>query len=155
MSGDKSKQNLADQSTVDSVTRFLAKVAATPIVKSAKGRGRLLFAMDATASRERTWDLACHLQADLFHATDCLGGLEVLLVYFRGYRECKSSPWVSTSEALVRRMERVRCVGGRTQIRRVLRHTLQATQQKKVNALVFVGDCFEEQIDDVCNVAGE
>ena len=155
MSGDKSKQNIADQSTADSVSMFLAKVAATPIVKSAKGRGRLLFAMDATASRERTWDQACHLQAELFHASDGLGGLEVQLLYFRGYRECKSSPWVSTSEDLVRRMERVRCVGGRTQIRRVLRHTIKENQNKKVNALVFVGDCFEEQIDDVCDVAGE
>ena len=155
MSGDRTKQNLPSQATSDDVSSFLAKVAATPVEHSAGGRGRMLFAMDATASRERSWDQACHLQAEMFHATDGLGGLEVQLVFFRGYGECKSSPWVSTSDDLVRRMTGVRCLGGRTQIRKVLRHTIRETDEKKVNALVYVGDCFEEDIDQVCDVAGE
>ena len=87
----------AEPGKADQVSAFLAKVAATPAVKSASGRGRLLFAMDATASREPSWDQACHLQAEMFQATDGLGGLEVQLVFFRGFGECKSSPWVSTS----------------------------------------------------------
>jgi hypothetical protein len=155
MSRDRTKQNLPSQAKSDDVSSFLAKVAATPVVRSAGGRGRLLFAMDATASREPSWDQACHLQAEMFHATDGLGGLEVQLVFFRGYGECKSSPWVSTSDDLVRRMTRVRCLGGRTQIRKVLRHTIRETDEKKVNALVYVGDCFEEDIDQVCDIAGE
>ncbi|MEE2722009.1 MAG: VWA domain-containing protein, partial [Pseudomonadota bacterium] len=155
MSGDRTKQNLPSQAASDDVSSFLAKVAATPVVHSAGGRGRLLFALDATASRERSWDQACHLQAEMFHATDALGGLEVQLVFFRGYGECKSSPWVSTSDDLVRRMTKVRCLGGRTQIRKVLRHTMRETDEKKVNALVYVGDCFEEDIDQVCDLAGE
>ena len=108
MSGDKTKSNLPSQANADQVSAFLAKVAATPAVKSASGRGRLLFAMDATASREPSWDQACHLQAEMFQATDGLGGLEVQLVFFRGFGECKSSPWVSTSGELVRRMTKVR-----------------------------------------------
>ena len=155
MSGDRTKQNPPSQAASDDVSSFLAKVAATPVVHSAGGRGRLLFALDATASRERSWDQACHLQAEMFHATDGLGGLEVQLVFFRGYGECKSSPWVSTSDDLVRRMTKVRCLGGRTQIRKVLRHTMRETDEKKVNALVYVGDCFEEDIDQVCDIAGE
>ena len=155
MSGDRTKHTLPSQAASDDVSSFLAKVAATPVVRSAGGRGRLLFAMDATASREPSWDQACHLQAEMFHATDGLGGLEVQLVFFRGYGECKSSPWVSTSDDLVRRMTKVRCLGGRTQIRKVLRHTMRETDEKKVNALVYVGDCFEEDIDQVCDVAGE
>jgi len=155
MSGDRTKQNLPSEATSDDISSFLAKVAATPVVRSANGRGRLLFAMDATASREPSWDQACHLQAEMFHATDGLGGLEVQLVFFRGYGECKSSPWVSTSADLVRRMTKVRCLGGRTQIRKVLRHTIRETDAKKVNALVYVGDCFEEDIDQVCDVAGK
>ena len=155
MSGDKTKSNLPSQSNDDQVSAFLAKVAATPAVKSASGRGRLLFAMDATASREPSWDQACHLQAEMFHATNGLGGLEVQLVFFRGFGECKSSPWVSTSDELVRRMTKVRCLGGRTQIKKMLRHTIRETESRRVNALVFVGDSFEEEIDDVCDVAGE
>ena len=155
MSGDKDEKSLPTQQNADQVSDFLARVAATPSVKSAGGRGRLLFAMDATASREPSWDQACHLQAEMFHATDGLGGLEVQLVFYRGFGECKSSPWVSTSGELVRRMTKVRCLGGRTQLRKILRHAMRETDVKRVNALVFVGDCFEEDIDAVCDLAGE
>jgi hypothetical protein len=155
MSGDKDEKSLPTQQNADQVSDFLARVAATPAVKSAGGRGRLLFAMDATASREPSWDQACHLQAEMFHATDGLGGLEVQLVFFRGFGECKSSPWVWTSDELVRRMTKVRCLGGRTQLRKILRHAIRETDVKRVNALVFVGDCFEEDIDAVCDLAGE
>lgn len=152
---EKNKSGLPTQSNADQVSDFLAKVAATPSVRSASGRGRLIFAMDATASRAPTWDRACDLQAEMFHATDGLGGLEVQLVFYRGYGECKSSPWVTASDELVRRMVKVRCLGGRTQLRKVLRHAAKETDRRRVNALVFVGDCFEEDIDEVCDVAGE
>ena len=155
MPGDRENDRLPTKSNASQVSDFLAKVAATPTVRSASGRGRLIFAMDATASREPTWDRACHLQAEMFQATDGLGGLEVQLVFYRGFGECKASPWVTSADELVRRMVKVRCLGGRTQLRRVLSHAIQATGKKRVNALVFVGDCFEEDIDEVCHAAGE
>lgn len=155
MPGDREKDRLPAQPNANQVSEFLARVAATPNVKSASGRGRLMFAMDATASREPSWDRACHLQAEMFQATDGLGGLEVQLVFYRGFGECKSSPWVSTSADLVARMVKVRCLGGRTQLGKVLRHAIRATDDKRVNALVFVGDCFEEEVDAVCDIAGE
>ena len=37
------------------------------------GGGRLIFALDATASREPTWDLH-HLQAEMFQTAAALGG---------------------------------------------------------------------------------
>ncbi len=141
-------------SSDDGIADFLAKVAATPTARSAGRRGRLIFAMDATASREPSWDRACHLQAEMFTATDGLGGLEVQLVFFRGFRECKASPWVESSGELVRRMTAVRCRGGQTQIEKVLRHALKETGRKKVNALVYVGDCMEEEVDRLCHQAG-
>ena len=137
------------------VDAFLEKVRATPTTRPTGERGRLVFAMDATASREPTWDRACHLQAEMFEATAALGGLDVQLVFYRGYRECKASPWVSDARALMERMTRVRCLGGHTQIKRVLVHAKSKTREKRVNALVFVGDCFEENVDDVCHEAGE
>ncbi len=155
MSGDKMKINLPNSANTDQVSSFLAKVAATPKVHSGRGRGRLLFAMDATASRESSWDQACHVQAEMFNAAGSLGGLDVQLVFFRGFGECKSSPWLSSSVELVRRMTGVRCLGGRTQIKKILLHTIRENKAKRVNALVFVGDSFEEGIDEVCDVAGE
>jgi hypothetical protein len=111
--------------------------------------------MDATASREPTWDRACHIQGEMFSATDGLGGLEVQLVFYRGFGECKASPWVDNPQALVRRMTAVRCLGGQTQIGRVMRHALSESRRRRVNALVFVGDCMEEDVDRLGKVAGE
>ena len=137
------------------VDAFLRRLRATPAPATGARRGRLIFAMDATASREPSWDRACHLQAEMFDTTAALGGLDVQLVFYRGFRECKASAWVSDSRALSARMTAVRCLGGQTQIGRVLRHALNETDKEKVDAAVFVGDCFEEDVDRVCAVAGE
>jgi hypothetical protein len=136
------------------VDKFLRQVAAVP-PRAPGTRGRLLFAMDATASREPSWDRACQIQGEMFSATDALGGLEVQLVFYRGFGECKASPWVADSAALVQRMTAVRCLGGHTQIGRVLSHAIKETRKKRVNAVVFVGDAMEEPVDDLAQAAGE
>jgi len=144
-------QQRSSQADVDA---FLKQVAAIP--RTATGaRGRLMFAMDATASREPTWDRACQIQGEMFQATAALGGLDIQLVYYRGFRECQASPWVGNSQDLLRRMTAVSCMAGQTQIGRVLAHCIKQTRTKKVNALVFVGDCMEEDIDKLCHHAGE
>ena len=119
------------------------------------GRGRLIFAMDATMSRQPTWDLALELQGDMFEAVKQVGGLDVQLVYFRGFRECQASKWVSDPAALARLMRKVHCEGGHTQIRKVLSHARQENETAKVNALIYVGDCMEEDVDQLSKLAGE
>jgi hypothetical protein len=37
----------------------------------------------------------------------------------------------------------------------VLRHAINETRQKKADALVFVGDCMEENTDELCQIAAE
>jgi len=144
------------KSTSDTdVAAFLDKVAATPARTKPGERGRLIFAMDATASREPTWDQACHIQAEMFAETAALGGLEVQLVYYRGFRECRASRWAGDAKALLRLMTGVTCLGGRTQIERILGHAIKETKKQTVNAVVFVGDAIEEDIDLVCDKAGE
>lgn len=135
------------------VDAFLRKLASMPAVKPA-GRGRLIFALDATASREPTWDRACHIQGQMFEVAADLGGLEVQLVYYRGFGECRASPWVGDARQLARRMTGVACLAGHTQIIKVLRHAIAETDRRKVSALVFVGDCMEESIDTLCHEAG-
>ena len=135
------------------VDAFLTRVKSmTPAVS---GRGRLIFAMDATMSRQPTWDLALKLQADMFRAVKEVGGLDVQLVYFRGLSETRASPWVGDPEALARLMARVACEGGFTQMRKVLTHARRESKKAKVNAVVYVGDCIEEDIDELCGRAGE
>jgi hypothetical protein len=118
-------------------------------------RGRLVFALDATMSRQPTWDLACRLQGEMFAAAATIGGLAVQLVYFRGFNECRSSQWVSDPQALTDLMVRISCRGGRTQIARVLGHARSEAERTPLKALIYVGDAMEEGIDELCSLAGE
>ncbi len=142
----------SDKAAIDA---FVDQVRRAPVVKPAGARGRLIFAMDATASREPTWDRACQLQGEMFAETAALGGLEIQLCYYRGYGEFEASPWLSSSNDLLQRMTGVSCRGGYTQIEKVLRQAIAQTRQQKVQALVFVGDCMEEDVDRLCHLAGQ
>lgn len=137
------------------VEAFLRKVAAMPAARPASGRGKLIFAMDATASREPSWDRACKIQGEMFEATAALGGLDLQLVFYRGFNECKASKWLSSAAALHDAMRAVFCLGGETQIARVLRHALKAADTQKIGALVFVGDAMEEKLDELCGLAAQ
>ena len=48
----------SNKSKQQEIKSFLAQVAKAPLVTKGKSNGRLLFAMDATASREAMWDIA-------------------------------------------------------------------------------------------------
>jgi hypothetical protein len=125
-----------------------------PAVEAGK-RGRLIFSLDATMSRQPTWDTACRLQGEMFREAGAIGGLDVQLVYFRGLNECRASRWVSDGAGLGDLMGRIACVGGHTQIRKVLQHARAECEKSKVQALVYVGDAMEEAIDDLAAAAGE
>jgi hypothetical protein len=122
---------------------------------SSNMRGRLIFALDATASRQPTWDTACTLQAEMFREAGATGGLDMQLVYYRGLSECRSSRWFSDPEQLGRVMTKIMCESGHTQIEKVLIHAKKETTLLKVSALVFVGDAMEENPDDLAHQAGE
>ncbi len=139
----------------DPVESFLREVARTPPPAPGGGRGRLIFALDATASREPSWDRACQVQGQMFLETAALGGLDVQLVYYRGFDECRASRWVDSPGDLVRLMTGVFCLAGQTKLRRVLQHAVRENERKRVAALVFVGDCFEESLDEVGQLAGQ
>lgn len=152
--GEKEKP-MTRRSSGAEVDSFLRKVASMPAVRPAGRRGRLIFAMDATASRQPTWDRAAHIQAEMFEETARLGGLEIQLCHFRGFREFECSPWTSDAAALQRRMTAVTCQAGHTQIERVLAHAVRETRAQPVQALVYVGDSMEEDLDALLRPAGE
>src|ERR1700760_2273064 len=94
-SGDVSASNEAAQSrslpesnpsTSEDIAAFVARARAmSPHAQG--GRGRLIFALDATLSRQPTWDMACALQADMFREAASLGSLDIRLVFYRGFNE--------------------------------------------------------------------
>ena len=155
MTGDRNR--LPDKPAAGSeLDSFLRQLAATPAVRPAAGeRGRLIFAMDATASRQPTWYGACHIQAEMFKETAALGGLDVQLLFYRGFNEFEASAWFGSAGDLLRQMAAVTCLGGKTQIGKVLQHAIAETKTRKVNAVVFVGDCVEEDVDRLCHQAGD
>jgi len=144
------------------VTAFLAKVKQTPQVPAAfqaaqanNPKGRLIFAMDATASRQPSWDHACHYQAEMFNASQKHGGLWVQICYYRGYEEFEASPWLNNSKALLNTMSVVSCLGGFTQIHKVLQNAIDENKKKRVSAVVFIGDAVEEDPKQLLHIAGQ
>ena len=154
-STDKAQVPAEAQSSDGDISAFVQQMRQMAPITDTGTRGRLIFAMDATMSRQPTWDMAMGLQADMFHQVAEIGGLDVQLVFFRGFGECRSSKWVSNPDALARLMTQVQCRGGHTQIGRVLRHARGEMEREKVSAMVYVGDCMEENVDDLCVIAGE
>lgn len=140
----------AQNSAIDA---FLEK--ARSVTDSRASRGRLIFALDATMSRQPTWDLAQSIQGEMFRTTAAQGGLDVQLVYFRGFGECRASRFVSGGEGLGALMAKISCRGGKTQIGRVLSHALDETRAQRVGALIYIGDAMEENPDALASTAGE
>ena len=151
----KSGQNLIFPSEISEsvgVDDFLTR--ATMIVPNQQ-LGRIIFALDATASRQAGWDTACQLQGEMFSCANAYGALEIQLLFYRGFGECRAGNWTCDTEILKQQMNRVTCQGGTTQIERVLHHASQETARRPVNALIFIGDCLEEETDQVCAAAGK
>lgn len=139
----------------DDVEAFLARARQVPAPAVPGGRGRLVLAMDATLSRQHSWDQALSIQADMFSEAGRLNGIDVQLVFFRGHGECRASKWSHDTQSLARLMSGIRCLGGQTQILRVLKHLRSEAKAGKVNACVYIGDAMEEPIDQLAAVAGE
>jgi hypothetical protein len=139
------------KSELDSFLEEVKQLAST----GSGTRGRLIFALDATMSRQPTWDTACKLQADMFREAAGAGGLDMQLVYYRSLDECKASTWISDPGRLGKIMSGIMCRSGETQIEKVLAHAAKETTLLPVSALVFVGDAFEEEEDIVIPKAAE
>ena len=134
------------------VEAFLSKIAT---MSRTTGDARLIFSLDATASRQSTWDVASHLQTEMFMSAQSLGGLHVQLCYFRGFAEFYSSSWQSNADELLRVMSGIYCQAGATQLERVLRHGLDENNRNKIKCIVYIGDAMEENIDILAQLAGK
>ena len=145
--------SLTPRSTSAEIAAFLSEARRVPV--PGVSRGRLIFALDATMSRQPTWDMALSLQGRMFEAAAEVGGLDVQLVYFRGQGECRSSRFVSQGEGLADLMRGISVRGGITQWRRTLAHARDEARAAKVGALVCVGDAMEEDDEELLGLAGE
>ena len=62
-------------------------------------RGRLIFGVDCTASREHSWEMARQIQTEMFEEAGKAGGLDMQLAIYRG-SEFETSDWVSDGRKL-------------------------------------------------------
>jgi len=122
-----------------SVDEFLASKGVTT--------GRIAFVLDATASRQPTWDMSQGLMGDMIREA---GQLEMKLIFFRGGNEgpkqCKTSDWISDPTRFARLMGKVECLSGYTQIARAL---AQAKREENVGAIILIGDQAEPVEDNL------
>ena len=143
----------AEQTNSAQISAFVQR--ARNLRRYSAGRARLVFAIDATASRQPTWDLACELQADMFQAVDNLASLSIQLAYYRGLGEVRLGDWSGDTALLARNMSRVHCAAGRTQIARLLRAALRQQASVRARAMVFIGDAVEEPTAALEELAGQ
>ena len=134
------------------VRAFLTKVAT---MRKSGGEARLIFSVDATASRQSTWDVASQLQTEMFFSTQTLSRLNVQLCYFRGFGEFFSSNWQGNPEEIARIMSGIHCEAGITQLERLLRHAIKENEKQKIKCVVYIGDAMEENIDVLAQLAGQ
>jgi hypothetical protein len=143
----------ARRSSPQEIAQFLQK--SSSITNFVQQQPRLLFAVDATASRQPTWDQARQLQQAMFQTSGVAATLAVQLCYYRGFAEFSTSRWLTESAQLAQLMGRVQCEGGHTQIARLLRHAQAEHRKASVRAVVFIGDAVEESPDSLCDLAGQ
>jgi hypothetical protein len=143
-----------DAGPTNNLDAFLAEIG-KPTIGPQPTHGRLIFALDATASRQPTWDTACKLQGDMFREVATIGQLNMQLVYYRGLGECRASRWMSNSGQLAKTMSQIICAAGETQIGKVLTHAQKETKLLHVNTLVFISDAMEENPDTLAHKADE
>ncbi len=150
-----SAQNPSPVEARSPIDAFLDRARKSPVSAPQGGRGRLVFALDATMSRQPTWDLAQSLQGKMFETAANCGGLDVQFVYFRGFGECRASRFVQGGAGLAALMSKIDVRGGHTQIGKVLKHIAAENAEARVGAFVYVGDAMEERPDDLAALAGE
>ncbi|MBO6552323.1 MAG: VWA domain-containing protein [Roseitalea sp.] len=129
--------------------------AARAVKPGEGGAGRIVLALDATMSRQPTWDMASAIQAEMFESVASSTALTMQLVYFRGFGECRASRWAQNGRELGTMMTRIDCRAGRTQIGKVLKHALKEHGKSPISALIYIGDAMEEDADALGHVAGQ
>jgi hypothetical protein len=125
-------------------------VGAQPVagVPASKPAARLVFAVDATASRSAAWETAKGLTDTLIEALP--GQLEVSLAVHGGGRVHTFTEFTAHARKLRKIAAGIRCEVGGTRLLDILGHVLEC---EGVRVVVYIGDTFEECPDDARRLA--
>jgi hypothetical protein len=122
----------------------------TQLKKAAErpGRNRLVFAIDATASREGAWKVATEITSTRFESVP--DKIEVSLAYHGGGHIKELSPFSTNAKTFLDKLQQIRCIGGRTAFNDILDRVVHLPG---VACCVYIGDCFEEREADALALA--
>ena len=110
-------------------------------------RARLVFAVDATASRSAAWEAAKQLTDILFEAIP--GKLDVALAVHGGGRVHTFTAFTDDAGRLRDMAMGIRCRSGDTRLIDILARAVR----EKPKVVVYIGDCFEESQREAVSVA--
>jgi len=124
-----------------------------------KQKTNIIFAVDATASREHFWSETIKIQDKMFSTAQKAGAnLHAQLVSYSGETfdgEIHRTPWHNDAHALSDHLRSVRCAPSQTQIEKVFRHALNECCKRDVHALILVGDSYEENVPTLVRLASQ
>ena len=133
----KKGQNLINKDKKNkSIDTFIKELSTVP-KRNDTNSGKILFGIDATASRQPLWDRACHIQEEMFDSAFSLGGIIMQIAYYHGFGKFNVFPWLKDPKKLKRYMGSVNCLGGLTQINRFLEHVIQESSSVKIDAVIL------------------
>jgi hypothetical protein len=115
--------------------------AEPPMETITPARPRLVFAVDATASREPAWAAARQVTDALVKALP--GQLDVALAVHGGSRVHTFTPFTSNAATLRDRAAGVACQAGMTRLLPILSTSLK---HPAVRVVIYIGDVFEESV---------
>jgi hypothetical protein len=115
--------------------------AEPPMETATPARPRLVFAVDATASREPAWSAARQVTDALVKTLP--GALDVALAVHGGSRVHTFTAFTSDANTLRDRAAGVTCQAGVTRLLPILAASLK---QQRVQVVIYIGDVFEEGV---------
>jgi len=111
-------------------------------------RPRLVFAFDATASRADTWASAQKITSKTFSVIP--GALDVALAVHGGDSLHTFTEFSADVDEFRQHAAAITCVSGTTQLCEIMARTLDAGG---VRVLSYIGDAFEEDVDEVMGLS--
>jgi hypothetical protein len=104
---------------------------------------RIGFLVDATGSRNKTWERAQGIQSKMFRAAYGIKAIKLRLVHFGG-GSLTTRNWDDDTKSVAANMAAVRCQAGLTQILEGLQSFIDETPEDRATAIILIGDYFEE-----------
>ena len=136
-----------------SLLKEVEAAVCAPLTRTTNNEGRIIFGVDATASRAACWRQTRYMQSDMFFSAEKAGeNLSIQLCYYYG-ATFKFTEWQNDAAVLAAKMSDVHCASGNTQIEKLFTHALEENKKKKINALIFVGDSCEENKGNLIHLA--